>query len=81
MPLKQEQRAQRDPLPVILVYALLFRLPKPVTEFRRYSRGNVYPVCPSCRSSLDREYVAFCDRCGQRLEWETYADIPDGSFG
>lgn len=77
---KQEPRTQHDPLPVILVCALLFRIPMPVTEFRRYSRGNVYPVCPRCKSSLDREYMVFCDRCGQRLDWDDYADIPDDSF-
>ena len=29
-------------------------------------------VCPSCHVTLEREFVAFCDRCGQRLDWENY---------
>lgn len=74
MRLKQEQRTQRSMTATILLSAFLFRIPKSVTQTRVYSRGYCYPVCPSCRSSLDREYMAFCDRCGQRLAWEEYAD-------
>lgn len=77
MHLKWEQNALRDPLQAVLIYALLFRIPKPVTEFRRYTRGGGYPVCPNCRSSLEREFMAFCDRCGQRLYWDDYA-LADG---
>ena len=74
MHLKQEQRTQRSMTATILLSAFLFRIPKSVTQTRVYARGHCYPVCPSCRSSLDREYMAFCDRCGQRLAWEEYAD-------
>lgn len=72
MRLKQEQRMQLKISPRILVPAIVFRIPKPVTQTRTYASGGSYPVCPSCRSSLDREYMAFCDRCGQRLEWIEY---------
>lgn len=72
MHLKQEQRMQHNMAAVILLSAFLFRIPKSVTQTRMYDRGHRYPVCPSCRSSLDREYMAFCDRCGQRLAWENY---------
>ena len=71
MRLKQEQRA-RPELMEILMCALLYRIPKKVTQVRVYTRGSCYPVCPSCASSLDREYMAFCDRCGQRLDWDEY---------
>lgn len=74
MHLKQEQRMQRSMRAMILLSAFQFRIPKSVTQTRVYARGYCYPVCPSCRSSLDREYMAFCDRCGQRLAWEEYAD-------
>ena len=33
-----------------------------------------YPICPRCGISLDREYVRFCDRCGQLLDWINYDD-------
>jgi len=45
-----------------------YRVAMPVTQVRIYS-GSSYPVCPRCNIGLEREYVSFCDRCGQRLEW------------
>ena len=35
------------------------------------SRGGVeeYYVCPRCNSSLENDFAAFCDRCGQKLDW------------
>ena len=26
-------------------------------------------ICPRCESSMEREYVSYCDRCGQALDW------------
>ena len=51
--------------------ALSYRTPFPVTEFRIRCR-NVYSICPRCGITLDREYMAFCDRCGQQLDWSQY---------
>lgn len=48
-----------------------FREPRPVMEKRELS-GSYYAVCPRCAVTIDREYVSFCDRCGQRLSWEYY---------
>lgn len=31
-----------------------------------------YPVCPACNRTLDRESMAYCDRCGQKLSWKGY---------
>lgn len=31
-----------------------------------------FPICPSCGASLEREFQAFCDRCGQMLDWRDY---------
>ena len=31
-----------------------------------------YYVCPRCHSLLDREFMRYCDRCGQRLGWHFY---------
>jgi len=31
-----------------------------------------YYVCPRCSITLEREFMAFCDRCGQRLDWKDY---------
>ena len=34
--------------------------------------GYVYYCCPRCKITLDREFISFCDRCGQRLDWAKY---------
>lgn len=55
--------------PRLLKELLSYRQPLGVREILVYRSGQAYPVCPRCRSSLDREYMRFCDRCGQRLNW------------
>ena len=53
-----------------LVTAVSYRIAMPVTEIVQYgSGGYAYPVCPRCRQSMDREYMGYCDRCGQKLSW------------
>lgn len=50
---------------------LAFRVPMPVTEV--HLLGNFpFPVCPKCKCTLEREYTAYCDRCGQRLDWNNF---------
>lgn len=46
-------------------------IPMPVTQKRIYPTAT-YSVCPNCCTTLDREYMAYCDRCGQRLSWNVY---------
>ncbi len=31
-----------------------------------------YYVCPRCKITMEREFVAYCDRCGQHLSWKRY---------
>lgn len=52
--------------------ALSYRMPLLVTQTRTYPKGNSYPVCPRCGGCIDREYVNFCDQCGQRLVWKCF---------
>lgn len=47
-----------------------FRLPMAVNEVHLYRNNHAFSVCPRCRLTLDREYQAFCDRCGQALNWK-----------
>lgn len=54
------------------VQALTYRAPMPVICVRLLKKGDSYPVCPRCDSSLDREGVGYCDRCGQRLGWGVF---------
>ena len=49
-----------------------YRLPLAVQEVRVFPDGASYPVCPKCDLTLEREYMNFCDRCGQRLDWKEY---------
>ena len=54
----------------ILVTAVSYRIAMPVTKMVQYgSGGYAYPICPRCRQSMDREYMGYCDRCGQKLSW------------
>ena len=53
--------------------AVSYRVPRHVTKCRTYRKGNQitsYPVCPRCNICMEREYMAFCDRCGQKLAWD-----------
>lgn len=54
------------------VAAVLYRVPFPVTKVLLLPNGNNYPVCPRCGCTIDREYMNFCDRCGQKLSWELF---------
>ena len=53
---------------------MVFRSPMPVTQvrcFRSYPCGiTEFPVCPRCGITMEREYQAYCDRCGQCLDWK-----------
>ena len=53
------------------------RRPKPVTEhiiLRSGPEANLYYLCPGCRTFLPREFMRFCDNCGQPLGWD---DVPE----
>lgn len=53
-----------------------YRVPRPVRDSLLLPGGDVYPICPRCSRSLDREFLTFCDRCGQRLSWKSYFPYP-----
>lgn len=73
MPLKPTQPWLEKPTRVT---AVLYRIPLPVTEVLALHHGDSYPLCPRCRTSMEREYMHYCDRCGQRLGWELFARLP-----
>ncbi len=56
-----------------LLEAISYRTPLPVTKIIIYGYEDAYPVCPRCAMSIEREYMAFCDRCGQKLSWKLFA--------
>lgn len=56
--------------------ALSYRIARTVLRAVWYeTAGDCYPLCPRCARELEREYVRFCDRCGQRLDWGTYEKV------
>lgn len=49
-------------------------IPAHVTQILCLPSGESFPVCPACRITLEHEYQAYCDRCGQRLDWKRFND-------
>ena len=49
-----------------------FRSPMAVNEIHLHCNNMAFPVCPRCRITLDRDYQAYCDRCGQALDWKQF---------
>lgn len=57
----------------LLLLQASYRWPMKITEVMAFqtSRGESgYYVCPRCRCTLERQFTAYCDRCGQRLDWQ-----------
>lgn len=57
------------------VSAEAFRNPMVVNKilifYNCYGETGYY-VCPRCEVSLERDFVSYCDRCGQALDWKQY---------
>lgn len=52
-----------------------YRVPMMVKDmliFRRYPENDIYYRCPRCQKLLARDFLAYCDRCGQCLDWRDY---------
>ena len=69
MLLKTATIRQRKP-PHIAAY--LYRMPIQVRGRLIFPNGDSYPICPRCDDLVDREYLRFCNQCGQRLEWSFF---------
>ena len=61
-----------------------YRIAAPVSQIVCLPCGDSFPACPTCKISMEREYQAFCDRCGQKLSWKNFSktkiirpDYPD----
>ena len=51
-----------------------YRIPMPVIHFKQY-RDTSYYICPKCNMTMEREFMAYCDRCGQCLGWRNYRNV------
>ena len=52
-----------------------YRTPRMVTQLRvamEICGETGFYVCPRCDISLDREFMLYCNNCGQRLNWRDY---------
>lgn len=52
-----------------------YRRPMAVRElmvFPAIKQDTSFYVCPRCRVTMEREFMRYCDRCGQRLNWAHY---------
>lgn len=54
--------------------ALTYRIPMEVMQILKLPNEDCYPVCPRCKITVDREYMHYCDRCGQKLGWKKLKD-------
>ena len=68
-----------DLFPWELLFRLAeYRLPRPITEYRlnrSFHGDQAFYYCPRCDITLDREFQACCDRCGQ------HGNIHGSSYG
>lgn len=53
-----------------LINELLYRQAKFVFEYYTLQNGDAYFICPTCKLSLEREYMTYCVYCGQHLSWK-----------
>ncbi len=61
----------------LLADQLRYRLPMTVTDTICYedrNRMEEYCICPRCGTVLEREFQAYCNGCGQRLDWRRVED-------
>ncbi len=52
-----------------------YRIPMRVNAVRLHhfwTGDTTFPICPRCGITMEREYQAYCDRCGQALSWKGF---------
>ena len=67
----KKDEAENDEIQLQLSY----RQPMPVTAAMYFPDCHppvMFPLCPRCHITMEREYQSYCDRCGQQLAWEQY---------
>lgn len=55
--------------------AITYRTPMTVKDaviLRGFPKDNLYYRCPRCQGILEREFLSYCPRCGQCLNWDNY---------
>lgn len=73
--LEREETTFSGRLWAALLCSLSYRAAMPVTKLMVFETGrrrDAYYVCPRCGLTMEREFMAYCDRCGQCLDWKGY---------
>ena len=55
-----------------LRYLAEYRKELLITEVMVFPSGDAYYVCPRCNITLEREFMSYCNRCGQHLGGREY---------
>ena len=55
-----------------IIALFTYRLPLQIKEVLLFASGDSYPICPRCENTVDREYMNFCECCGQKLSWDFF---------
>jgi predicted amidophosphoribosyltransferase len=45
---------------------------KEIMVFETHYGPTGFFICPRCKSNMEGSFTAYCDRCGQRLNWKDY---------
>ena len=70
--MKNKQNSESENLLEVMSYRVPLQV-KTICAYPKFQGGyTAFPVCPRCQITLEREYQAFCDRCGQALGWDDY---------
>ena len=46
-----------------------------ITEAVVYYDRSAYFRCPNCKTTLERDFQQYCDRCGQKLKWPSFQKV------
>lgn len=72
---EQAQPSTLTDFAVFFQLLMTYRVPMMVQDvmvFRRFPENDIYYRCPRCQNLLEREFIAYCSRCGQCLDWRDY---------
>lgn len=59
---------------------LSYRIKIMVNEYAILNHDELYPICPRCKHFLEREYMQFCNSCGQKLCWDKFSRATEKKY-
>lgn len=72
---EQTQSGTLTAFSVFFQLLMTYRMPMMVQDvmvFHRFPENDIYYRCPRCQMLLEREFMVYCSRCGQCLDWHDY---------